>query len=298
MARAEKNARSADVSNSRLQENAQVTHAARPHTGPGHMKIGISDRRFAAQLGAIEALKQFLYDEEILIKGVHVETIDLGSLNNLKYAADGRLPTEDEWRALDQKLVALTPMLTPELRWKLRVRQLSFFFRTLPIISILASVVTTYCLIVINELIADHNSVLYVILYTGTNIVWTISQGALGACAFLSISVMALISKKRALSDGLYPAVDITDKTILAARVILGALFALLLGLPVAGSALATIWLSFKSGARPPPINDYILVLAPFMFGFSTTLVLSIFDRIVKGIGVLFGVSRETKRGE
>jgi hypothetical protein len=40
-------------------------------------------------------------------------------------------------------------------------------------------------------------------------------------------------------------------------------------------------------------------VLVPFLFGFSTTLVLAIFNRIIAGISSLFGISGETTtRGE
>jgi hypothetical protein len=47
---------------------------------------GISDRRFAAQLEAIQKLKRFLFDEKVLLQTDVLESIDLGSLNNLKYA--------------------------------------------------------------------------------------------------------------------------------------------------------------------------------------------------------------------
>src|SRR5215469_663093 len=101
---------------------------------------GISDRRFAAQLEALKKLKEFLFDEKVLLQADTLEAVDLGPLNNLKYAPNGRLPTESEWKALDQKLAGLTPILTPALRWKLRIRELRFFFVTVPIVSMAASV--------------------------------------------------------------------------------------------------------------------------------------------------------------
>jgi hypothetical protein len=88
---------------------------------------GISDRRFAAQLEAIQKLKRFLFDEKVLLQTDSLESIDLGSLNNLKYAPNGRMPTDSEWRALDQKLASLTPLLSPALRWKFCIRELHFF---------------------------------------------------------------------------------------------------------------------------------------------------------------------------
>jgi hypothetical protein len=97
--------------------------AESPAAGSSLTANGISDRRFAAQLEAIKKLKQFLFSEKVLLQ----TDIDLGSLNNLKYAQNGRLPTEGEWKALDQKLASLTPLLTPTLRWKFRVGELQFF---------------------------------------------------------------------------------------------------------------------------------------------------------------------------
>jgi hypothetical protein len=106
--------------------------AASPVAGSSLAADGISDQRFATQLETIKKLKQFLFDEKILLQADSLENIDLGSLNNLKYAPNGRSPTEDEWKALDQKLAGLTPLLTPALRWKLRIRELRFFFMTVP----------------------------------------------------------------------------------------------------------------------------------------------------------------------
>jgi hypothetical protein len=101
--------------------------AESPAAGSSLTANGISDRRFAAQLEAIKKLKQFLFSEKVLLQTDIIESIDLGSLNNLKYAQNGRLPTEGEWKALDQKLASLTPLLTPTLRWKFRVGELQFF---------------------------------------------------------------------------------------------------------------------------------------------------------------------------
>ena len=90
--------------------------AGLPVAGSSLAADGISDRRFAAQLETIKKLKQFLFDEKVLLQPDVLEDIDLGSLNNLSYAPTGRLPTEDEWKALDRKLAGLTPLLTPALR--------------------------------------------------------------------------------------------------------------------------------------------------------------------------------------
>ena len=94
----------------------------------------------------IQKLKQFLFSEKVLLQSDILESIDLGPLNNLKYAPNGRLPTEGEWKALDQKLASLTPLLTPALRWKFRIRELQFFFITVPIFFLGMTIIATFSL--------------------------------------------------------------------------------------------------------------------------------------------------------
>jgi hypothetical protein len=87
--------------------------------------------------------------------------------------------------------------------------------------------------------------------------------------------------------------IDVTDENILNIRVILGALFALL-ALPIGGRSILVVYQAFLETHPIPPIEEWIIVLLPFMFGFSTTLVLAIFNRIVGGISNVFGISSET----
>ena len=120
--------------------------AGSPAPGSSVETNGISDRRFAAQLESIQKVKQFLFSEKVLLQPDILESVDLGSLNNLKYAPNGRVPTEGEWKALDQKLASLTPLMTPALRWKFRISELQFFFITIPIVLMGTTVIATFSL--------------------------------------------------------------------------------------------------------------------------------------------------------
>jgi hypothetical protein len=267
--------------------------AGSPSAGVGLAADGISDRRFAAQLETIKELKQFLFDEKVLLQADALESIDLGSLNNLKYAAGGRAPTEDEWRALDQKLAALTPLLTPDLRWKLRIRDLRFFFTTVPIFFMAMTLVATFALVLLMTF-GQGDSIFFLVPYTIVFLLWTLSQGALGACAFLCVTATVHALRDRAASSTLSPPIDLTDGSILRIRVILGALFALLIALPIGGKSVLVVYQAFLDTHPIPSIEDWIVVLVPFMFGFSTTLVLAIFGRVIAGISALFGIANET----
>jgi hypothetical protein len=257
----------------------------------------ISDRRFAAQLEAIQKLKQFLFSEKVLLQGDILESIDLGPLNNLKYAPNGRLPTEGEWKALDQKLASLTPLLTPALRWKFRIRELKFFFITVPIFFLGMTIIATFSLALLMTF-GDRESFSFVTFYVIVFLIWTLSQGALGACAFLCVSATVYALKDKSASSPLYHTLDVTDENILSVRVILGSLFALLIALPIGGRSIVIVYQAFLETHPIPTIEDWIIVLVPFMFGFSTTLVLAIFNRIIVGISALFGISEMTTRSE
>jgi hypothetical protein len=267
--------------------------AASPVAAASRAADGISDQRFATQLEAIKKLKQFLFDEKIPLQADVLEDIDLGSLNNLKYMPDGRSPTEDEWKALDRKLAGLTALLTPALRWKLRIRELRFFFMTIPVFFMSLTVAATFALALLMTF-GDGTSMFFVASYVITLLVWTLSQGALGACAFLCVTATVHALKGRSSSANLYPAIDVTDENILSIRVIVGALFALLIALPICGPSISVIYKTFLASPSVPTAEELIIVLVPFMFGFSTTLVLAIFNRIITAISALFGITGET----
>jgi hypothetical protein len=104
--------------------------------------------------------------------------------------------------------------------------------------------------------------------------------------------------KEKSASSSLYHTLDVSDESILSVRVILGALFALLIALPIGGKCTAIVFNAFTEDHPIPPIEDWIIVLVPFMFGFSTTLVLAIFNRVIGGISALFGISRRDDSAE
>jgi hypothetical protein len=128
-----------------------------------------------------------------------LESIDLGSLNNLKYAPDGRVPTEGEWRALDQKLASLTPLLSPALRWKFCIRELHFFFITVPIFFMATTIIATLSLALLMTF-GDGESFFFVISYVMASLIWALSQGALGACAFLCVNATVHALKEQSAS--------------------------------------------------------------------------------------------------
>jgi hypothetical protein len=71
-------------------------------------------------------------------------------------------------------------------------------------------------------------------------------------------------------------------------------LFTLLIALPIGGRSTLAVYQAFLAERPIPTIEDWIIALLPFMLGFSTTLVLAIFNCIIAGISTLFGISSGT----
>jgi hypothetical protein len=103
----------------------------------------ISDERFMHQLDQVRKLKKFLFEEKVNFKFDQLGAIDLGVLNSLRHRHNGRTPTNEEWRLLDEKMSILTSYLTDDLRQKVRLRDLSVFFGYLPVIFLLAAACST-----------------------------------------------------------------------------------------------------------------------------------------------------------
>jgi len=130
------------------------------------------------------------------------------------------------------------------------------------------------------------------------------SQGGLGACAFLGTSVItrsADIAKTQTVPAGDLKEItvscaisDLTDRNFLKIRIVLGALFGFLFGLPIAHMALHFLFDGIES-YDPNKIGistqNISLMITPFLIGFSTNLVLVLFSKLIAAIQGLFGVN-------
>jgi hypothetical protein len=251
----------------------------------------IADERFINQLDQLRKLKQFLYEEKIQFKKEDLDTIDLEKLNNLSYSGTGRVPSAAEWRTLDEKLFILAGYLNDELRRKLRIRELGFFFRTLPIGFLACSVLSTIVYINVPVITSD-GSPWKLLIWLIVVMTWLISQGGLGACAFLGTSVIFRGTRDKAPTEGadIRENIDVTDRNSLSIRVLLGTLFAVLLGLPFAVISLNGLGNVYWKG-DPPGESTLAVIFIPFIAGFSTNLVLVILRKFVLAIETFFGLS-------
>jgi hypothetical protein len=298
----------------------QAGAAAPPHLGDGSTldkqrepeakkdteACCIRNEKFIQNLDQIREIKGFLFEEKVSIKPQDVTQIDLGALNNLIYGRQGRLPTPSEWRILDEKLSVLTSYLDPTLKRKIRIRELDFFFGPLPLVLLLLTAITTVTYFTYTYLLKS-GSAISAFTFVAVLIVWTVCQGALGACAFLGTSVTSARAVNKPTGDNqpTETPIDITDLNVLKIRVVSGALFAFLVGLPFAYQALNALQTAFfgpdpqnqvSGSANPSTILSGIswVVFVPFIVGFSTNFVLAVLDRVIEALRSLLGMASHT----
>jgi hypothetical protein len=252
----------------------------------------ISDRRFIDQLTEVQDLKRFLFEEKAKFDPTQLQSIDLGVLNNLSYSEKGRAPTSGEWKLLDEKISVLASYLTDDLRQKIRIRELRIFFGVIPLTFLVAALLTIMYFFSFGALF-NKGTFGFNLSYLVCLIVWTVTQGGLGACAYLGTRVAIRRAEKIPLEAGASgDATDITDGSILKVRIILGCLFGSLIGLPIAGSAMVKLAKAMYPDANEAvEAADFMLMVLPFMVGFSTNLVLAILDRFIDSVRTFFGIS-------
>lgn len=251
----------------------------------------IGDKRFANQLTELQNLKRFLFEEKVKFESEQMGAIDLGPLNNLRYRPYGRLPNLEEWKLLDAKLSALASLLDGDLRQRIRIRELSKYFGAIPMAFLFASIVSIMYYLLYSRFLSE-NSLAFNISYLASIMVWTLSQGGLGACAFLGTRVAMRRAQGVSGAQVLEEIADITDQNILKIRILLGCAFSILLGLPFSNRALSEL-LNYLYGDAKSAFDatGFAFVVVPFMLGFSTNLVLAIFDRMVSSIRTFFGIT-------
>jgi hypothetical protein len=282
------------MDNDRVPANgvAEVTRLA---TDANNMSV--NSRDFIDQLNEVRKLKRFLFKEKVGATEEQSRAFDLGILNNITYRAEGRPPNLNEWREVDEKFLALVSCLDISLRRKLRIRELDFYFGRLPVVLLVLGAASTTAYMSYSKIV-DANSSAGTLCFVLLLIIWTITQGALGACAFLGTSVIStrtveVVDPKSSPGKTTGDEFDITDPSVLKIRVLSGSLFAFLIGLPLAERALSAITdaLFDDPSKTSVDISKLSLVFAPFIIGFSTNFVLAVMNRVIASLQIMLGIT-------
>ncbi|MBM3597483.1 MAG: hypothetical protein FJX35_04670 [Alphaproteobacteria bacterium] len=260
----------------------------------------IEDEDFVEQLEEVRRLKKFLVSQKIRFADSDIKNIDLGPLNNLKYHRYGRSPEQSEWQLLDEKMSVLATYLDDDLRRKIRIWELGRYFGGMPLGFLICAIVAVgigFFFPAPFTTPADKLSLLEKSPLFISVVLWSIALGGLGACAFLTTTLLGSSKSQSGTTKSEAVAgvedVDITDTSLVNARLVVGILFAFILGFPFSSASLRFVLdkmfegylhMEFKS-------TDLAMMIIPFLMGFSTSIVLLILERIVTSVKSLFGIS-------
>jgi len=285
--------------------------------GAGTVVVG--DRRFWQQLQNLREIKSFLFSEGVVFKEEDLAAIQLGELDLLVFSPRGRMPSIDEWCQIDAKMNALAKYLDNPLRRKRTFLRLRPYFRTFPLLFLFLAIFSLFVDSSTRYLVnGTQLTFLGTIIDFAANLGWILALGGLGTCGYLGTSLMAESRRAAMLSTATSPPaptsdqstapqptapviapniaeIDLTDANLIVTRIVVGILFAFILGYPVyqlnTPAVLHTLILG-SSGTNGTNLATSVgLIILPFILGFSTTLVLGIMERFVTGAGSVFGLT-------
>jgi hypothetical protein len=246
----------------------------------------ICDERFLQELDNLKRLCTFVRQEAVFVSSDDAPVLFLGELNLLRRpvlplpsglstgGGGGRSPTLEEWSQVEGRTQKLFALLDEARRRKFAMGDTPWMIAWLPMF--LAPVALVSLILAVLSPRATFE------LY----LVWLLSLGAIGSVAFIGMNALSV------QQDITF---DLTNRRLMVLRVALGALFGLVLTLPFGYESFVDFIKGINSpGARLAPDAQKIsiqaiLLLMPFVFGFSTTLVILVLNQAMEAIQVFFG---------
>jgi hypothetical protein len=247
----------------------------------GNQDGAVSDVTFFEHVERLKELHYFLYQEAVPITPSDASSLKMGNLRALYYDKDGRPPTAEEWNQVESQTQAIFIFLSPALRRKFLMTGTPSIVLWMPVYLLSIAVIS----IVIP--VATFNwgwlTTLILIFY----LVWLGSLGAVGALAYVGMNALSI------QDDVTF---DLSSVRLITLRVVLGALFAVVLTLPFGYSNFIDFcrYLATYNGSQPHDILQQLTaqalsLLLPFVLGFSTPSVILILNQLVEAVQTFFG---------
>jgi hypothetical protein len=268
----------------------KTPETATPSLSPGatfafpHGGDKVNDWGFIRDLKRLIELRSFLLNEAINISPRDSMPQSFGPLNLLKYDPMGRAPTAEEWSALEAHTQSLFQLMTEPLRRRFLLGQIPKLLTILPIVFTVCAVFSLFAAILVQgrDLLGLSSVGMNTLPFY---IFWLLSMGAIGSVAFVGMNALSV------QQDATF---DISNSRLLVLRVALGALFGLVLTLPFGFDSFMAFVKQIAYTDRPAPDGGMIsqqalLLLLPFVLGFSTSLVILILNRLVEAVQTFFG---------
>lgn len=247
---------------------------------------GINDIQFIKSRDRLQELRTFLMQEAVYVPEQQAQDVVFGALNLLKWDPKGREPTAPEWTAIETHTQILFGLLSEPLRRRFLMGEIPKIITYLPLGFVAVAIFGLLAAIFLGWVFAKPASIPAVFI---GYLCWLISLGGLGSIAFIGMNALSV------QSDITF---DISNRRLMTLRIILGSLFGLVLALPFGYDDFKTF--TGTIGGFVPPVaqgqspagelsKQAVMLLLPFVLGFSTTLVIMILNQFVSAIQTFFG---------
>lgn len=249
----------------------------------------IADWFFINDLRKLKELRSFLLNEAINVSPQDSAPRSFGRLNLLKFDPNGRQPTIDEWSDVEMHTQAMFKLMTEPLRRRFLLGQIPFGVSLLPVIFGGGAVLALIAAIVFQNYVFSNKESLGIVTLP-FYLMWLISLGAMGSVAFIGMNALSV------QQDATF---DIGNQRLMILRITLGALFGLVLTLPFGFGTFFDFVRQISDGVNVTMSaekisNQALLLLLPFILGFSTTVVILVLNRLVDAIQTFFGKTAAT----
>jgi hypothetical protein len=240
----------------------------------------ISDSQFMSDLHKLKELRSFLIEQAVQLKPTEASKISFKDLNLLRLKPTGRSPTSEEWESLETLTHELFSHLSNPLRRRFLSSRLPWWVPGL-IVGLGLMAIFSLIMCSLTWGIGGYNRIIpwYVL--------WLASLGAIGSISFVGMNALSV------QDDATF---DLTNTRLLALRISLGSLFGLVLTLPF-GYQSFIMFIAFLLAPSDATLASDVsglaqqsaLLLLPFVFGFSTSLVIMVLNQFVDAVQTLFG---------
>src|ERR1041385_2271367 len=243
----------------------------------------INDSQFMTEVNRLRNLKSFLNNEAIVLGMSGSDSKALGDLFTLVESSSGRSPTSGEGTRLDSFSQMFFQRLTESQRRRFLLGGIPKSFARLPMMFAAIALFSLLCSSVVPALIAGNDQKIFLGIFP-FYLFWLVSLGAIGSIAFVGMNALSV------QQDITF---DLLNARLINLRIALGALFALVLTLPYGFSGyvqfLKSLYLFENSSTMSG--SDALLLIVPFLLGFSTSLVIMIMNRLLEAAQSFFGKS-------
>ena len=239
----------------------------------------ISDRQFMDDVIQLRALRSYMIRQA---KSTKAKVIELGDLNLLHFGEKGRPPTREDWSDIEKRSTELYEHLAESDRRRFLCSQIP----ETVVGTALALGLIAMASLVVAFWIQTTGSAYTLFGTLVCNLVWVAALGGIGSIAFIGMNALTV------QEDATF---DLTNRKLIGLRVVLGVVFGVVLTLPYGFGPFFNFVQDLMSNKTAEPASALaqksILLLLPFVLGFSTTLVIMVLNRSIDAIQAFFGKS-------